>query len=225
MQFLIDQHHGLASLGGSPQEVQASLQTSAAQQVLALQFADIAPEHFKVLAENVSLLITSMHNILIEQQQEESLTQLAHVLLPHTPPPAHLLKEVSMLVQARRAVLESGDWLSAAEVAELAGLSSRNPSAQPNKWKKQGLIFAIHHNGSDYFPAYGLDRQHGFRPLSSLADIIKIFSGHKDAWEMAYWFRSQNSALGGLQPQDLLATEPERVIAAAQDEVQAIAHA
>lgn len=70
-----------------------------------------------------------------------------------------------MLVCARNAVLESGDWLTAAEVAQLAGLSTRNTSAQPNKWKKQGRIFAIHHGGIDYFPGYGLDCDAGFRPL------------------------------------------------------------
>lgn len=129
-----------------------------------------------------------------------------------------------MLVQARKAVLESGDWLTAAEVAQLAGLSSRNPSAQPNKWKKRGLIFAIPHNGVDYFPGYGLDRDAGFRPLKAMAKVIMAFSGRKDGWGMAYWFRSDNSFLGGKRPQDLLATAPERVIAAAQDEAQEIAH-
>jgi hypothetical protein len=41
---------------------------------------------------------------------------------------------------------------------------------------------------------------------------------------MAYWFLSVNSFLGGKRPQDLIASAPERVIAAAIDEVQEIAH-
>jgi len=41
---------------------------------------------------------------------------------------------------------------------------------------------------------------------------------------MAYWFMSSNSFLGGKRPQDLLMSAPEKVIAAAQDEVQAVAH-
>ena len=129
-----------------------------------------------------------------------------------------------MLVRARKAVLESGDWLTAAEIAELAGLSTRNPSAQPNKWKKQGQIFAINHGGVDYFPGYGLDREAGFRPVKALARIIAILADHKDAWGMAYWFRSDNSLLTGRRPQDLLASAPDLVIEAAMDEVRAIAH-
>lgn len=109
-------------------------------------------------------------------------------------------------------------------MAKLAGLSLRNLSAQPNKWKKQGAIFAIHHNGVDYFPGYGLDRMANFRPIKTLAKVIEVFAGHKDGWGMAYWFRSASSYLGGKRPQDLLATAPERVIEAAQDEVQEMAH-
>lgn len=102
-----------------------------------------------------------------------------------------------MLVAARKAVLASGDWLNAAELAQLAGLSPRNPSAQPNKWKKQGQIFAIHHNGVDYFPGYGLDPDNAFRPLKALAGILAVLAPHKDGWGMAYWFMSANGFLGG----------------------------
>jgi hypothetical protein len=88
-------------------------------------------------------------------------------------------------VRTRKAVLESGDWLNAADVAQLAGLRTRNPRAQPNKWKKQGPIFAINHGGVDCFPGYGLDRDAGFRPVKALAKIIETFSEHKDGWGMA----------------------------------------
>lgn len=91
--------------------------------------------------------------------------------------------------------------------------------------EKQWQIFAISHNGSDYFPGYGLDAAAGFRPLKSLANVIEAIGDHKDGWGLAYWFRSDNSFLGGARPQDLLACSPGRVIAAALDEIQEIAHA
>ena len=162
--------------------------------------------------------------MLQDRQDPASLERLAEVLVPRTPPPARLLKEAAMLVRARKAVLDSGDWLTAADLAQLAGLSTRNASAQPNKWKKQGQIFAIHHGGVDYFPGYGLDRDTGFRPMKALARIIEVFAGRKDGWGMAYWFLSDNSFLGGRRPQDLLACAPEQVIEAARDEVREIAH-
>ena len=218
------EHSGVSTLSGTPKEVQARLGRSHAKHALVLTFDQIKPSAFEALAENFTNVASSMFEVLLQRHDRESLERLAEVLVPRTPPSPRLLKEAAMLVQARKAVLESGDWLTAVEVAQLAGLSTRNPSAQPNKWKKQGLIFAISHNGVDYFPGYGLDREAGFRPLKAMAKVIEAFSGHKDGWGMAYWFRSDNSFLVGKRPQDLLATAPDRVIEAARDEVLEIAH-
>jgi hypothetical protein len=223
MHVVID-HPGVSTLAGTPKEVQAQLGRSHAERVLVLAFEHVQPKVFDTLAENVTHVTASLFEVLREQHDRQSLERLADMLLPRTPPSPRLLKEAAMLIQARKAVLESGDWLTAADVAQLAGLSTRNPSAQPNKWKKQEQIFAIHHGGIDYFPGYGLDPDAGFRPFKAMARIIEAFSGHKDSWGMAYWFRADNSFLGGKRPQDLLASAPERVIEAARDEAQGITH-
>lgn len=217
-------HPGVSTLTGTPKEVQARLGKSHANRVLAVAFDDINPNVFRALAENFSNVASSMYDVMLEYQDRESLERLAEVLVPRTPPSPRLLKEAAMLVRARKAVLESGDWLTASEIAQVAGLSTRNPSAQPNKWKKQGQIFAIHHGGVDYFPGYGLDGDIGFRPVKALAKVIEILGVQKDAWGMAYWFHSDNSLLRGKRPQDLLASAPERVIQAAMDEIEEIAH-
>ncbi|WP_349745062.1 hypothetical protein [Roseateles cavernae] len=217
-------HVGVSASVGTPKEVQARLGRSQADRVLVLEFDSIEPSDFAALADNFTNVASSMFEVLIERQDRGSIERLAEVLVPRTPPSPRLLKEASMLVQARKAVLESGDWLTAAQIAQLAGLSTRNPSAQPNKWKKQGQIFAINHGGVDYFPGYGLDRDAGFRPLKPLAKVIEVFAGHKDGWGQAYWFRSENSFLGGKRPQDLLASAPDRVIGAAMDELQEVSH-
>lgn len=149
---------------------------------------------------------------------------VVEALAPNVPASPRLMREVAMLDRACEAVLQSGEWLTAAQIAELAGLSGRNPSAQPNKWKKKGQIFAIRHAGVDYFPGYGLDADAGYRPLKSLARVIEVLAGHKDGWGMACWFRADNSLLGGRRPRDLLGAEPERVIEAAQDEIQQVLH-
>ncbi|WP_040107194.1 hypothetical protein [Azotobacter chroococcum] len=221
---VVADHPGVSTLAGTLKEVQARLGKSHADRVLVVTFDHVKPTVFEALAENFANVASSMFEVLLERQERESLERLAEVLVPRTPPTPRLLKEAAMLVQARKAVLESGDWLTAAEVAELAGLSTRNPSAQPNKWKKQGQIFAINHVGVDYFPGYGLDREANFRPVKALAKVIEVFAGHKDSWGMAYWFRSDNSLLGGKRPQDLLASTPDRVVAAALDEVQEVTH-
>jgi hypothetical protein len=217
------EHPGVSTWVGTPREVRSRLNHSQAERVLMVTFEHLKPSHLDTVTETFANM-ASMLSTFVAHRDREDLERLADVLVPRTPPSPRLLRETAMLVRARNAVLESGDWLTAAQVAQLAGLSTRNPSAQPNKWKKQGQIFAIHHGGVDYFPGYGLDPDAGFRPLKSLSKVIDVFDETKDGWGLAYWFRSDNSFLGGKRPQDLLATEPERVIAAAEDELQEIAH-
>lgn len=113
-------------------------------------------------------------------------------------------------------------WLQAKELSTRANFSSSNASAGPNRWKKGGKIFAIQHNGKDYFPEYALDE--GYRPLPVVKEIITLFGNRKTAWGLAIWFGSKNSWLGDRMPKDLLTAQPERVLSAAQAEVEGGIH-
>lgn len=221
---VVKEHTGISTLVGTPKEVRVSLGKSHADQVLVVTLEHLDSHVRQAFVDNLSTVAASMYELLQERYGRASLEHIAEAMVPRTPATPRLLKEAGMLVRARKAVLESGDWLTAAQLAELAGLSTNNPSAQPNKWKKNGQIFAINHNGVDYFPGYGLDRDANFRPLKAMAKIIEVFSDHKDAWGMAFWFLSVNSFLGGKRPQDLIAVTPQKVIDAAIDEVQEVAH-
>jgi hypothetical protein len=127
-----------------------------------------------------------------------------------------------MLIEAKTAILNSGDFLPATKVAQLAGFSASNLSVQPNKWKRNREIFAIQHGREDYLPVYALGPDH--RPRKEMAEILKIFGDAKDGWGLAFWFRALNSFLDDERPQDVLASDPERVIAAAEDEVAEYQH-
>jgi hypothetical protein len=157
-------------------------------------------------------------------QDKDKVGQLIDLLVPDVPATPTQLKQARMMAKAKRAVLESGDWVTAQHIAELAELSAANPSAQPSKWKRDGRIFAIRQGGIDYFPLYGLDETANHRPLPVLKNILSVLSTSKDGWAMAYWFMSVNGWLGGKRPQDLLRTEPARVLVAAQEEVAGITH-
>ncbi|EKT4478422.1 hypothetical protein QEL91_004149 [Pseudomonas putida] len=154
----------------------------------------------------------------------ETIHRLVEVMVPHEPVSSTKLHQAKMLMKAKTAVLDSGDWVTASEIAGLAQLSASNPSSQPSKWKREKRIFAITHNGTDYFPMYGLDETRGYRPLPQLKDVIMVLEPAKDAWQMAYWFMSDNSWLASKRPQDLLRSDPDRVIAAAREEVSEISH-
>jgi hypothetical protein len=93
---------------------------------------------------------------------------------------------------------------------------------QPNKWKRNREIFAIQHGREHCLPVYALGPDH--RPRKEMAQILKIFGDAKDGWGLAFWFAALNSFLDDERPQDMLATDPERVIAAAEDEVAEYQH-
>ncbi|WP_341486984.1 hypothetical protein [Pararhizobium sp. A13] len=214
---------GFATLTGTPKQVGDQLDRLVAEQVIALTLEHGSGPAVRALAETVASIAPLVRTIL-ERRQRETIQSIIEALVPQVPPPQHMLVEARMTADARRAVLESGDWLTAAQIAEVAGFSTTNPSAQPNKWKKDGLIFAVRHRGIDYFPGYALDPGTGYRPIKTLAKVLKVFGEKKDDWGLAYWFASVNSFLGGMRPQDMLADQPERVVAAAEDELAGALH-
>lgn len=129
-----------------------------------------------------------------------------------------------MLSKARDAVLNESDWLTGEQVCALARFDEGAGSNQLAKWLDGGEMFAVNHQGIDYFPAYGFDQQDSFSPLSSMAKVIETLGQSKDGWGLAYWFASSNSFLGGQRPQDLLAVDPQAVVAAAMDELSGALH-
>jgi hypothetical protein len=133
-------------------------------------------------------------------------------------PSKAMREQVRMLMEAKTTIMKSGDFLSATGFAKLAGLSGSNLSVQPNKWKRNREIFAIRHGREDYLPLYGLNPG-DHHPRKEMAEILKVFGDAKDGWGLAFWFAGLNSFLGDERPQDVLATDPERVIAAARDEM------
>jgi len=213
-----------AALVGTPREVRSQLDKSKARQVIVLPVEEKDSEHADLLVKTLSA-VASFIAVGLREQDEQSFKALVNAVLPKAPPSPNLLREAAMAGRARKAVLEGADWLTAAQIAEVAGLSASNPSTQPNKWKRQRQIFAVHHNGVDYFPGYALDPEADYRPRKSLKPILEVFGDDKDGWGLASWFLAANSFLGARRPQDMLTAEPERVLAAARDEMEEVAHA
>jgi hypothetical protein len=214
---------GISTLAGDPEEVSMQLHKVDAEQVVAVALAHATPREAAAIAETFASIAELVKNI-VGEHHRQSLEAIVGALVPKAPPTPNELKEATMLARARTAVLDSGDWMTAAEIASVAGFSASNPSAQPNKWKREGAIFAIRHNGIDYFPSYGLDPQSGYRPRKAMAQVLAVLGDSKDGWGLSYWFMSANSFLGGKRPRDLMAAEPDRVIAAAADEREGVLH-
>jgi hypothetical protein len=156
------------------------------------------------------------------EKTDAQLRKLSEALLPDIALPDYKIIEAAMQSKAKAEVLNSGDFITAAELCRLAGFSQTNPSAQPNRWKNMGQVFAIRNGRQDYYPFYAFDLQPTLRPKPIMKEIIAALE--MDDWHLAYWFMSGCSMLDGQLPKDLLGSNPDAVLAAAVDQAVGIMH-
>lgn len=168
-------------------------------------------------------VFTQAFSVQMHPLPAETIASIVSLTVPKKPVSPTLLREARMLAQAKTEILQSYDWLTASEISTLA-LRSGNHSLQPNKWKEAGKIFALRHEGVDYFPIYGLDPEQGFQPIPELESVIATLTTMKEGWAMAFWFASSNSYLGGKCPKELLSVDPSGVLSAAKEEVAGVTH-
>ena len=131
------------------------------------------------------------------------------------------MKRARLEAQALRAVRHSTEWLTAAEIADLADLGPANPIGTVSRWKQQGRIYALRQAGKDYYPKYALGPD--FHPLPVIKQIMVVLAGYAPEL-LAAWFDSTSRFLGGKRPLDLLATEPALVLAAARNMIEVQEH-
>ncbi|VVO74992.1 hypothetical protein [Pseudomonas fluorescens] len=210
-------------LTGDLKAISARISTNADEPAVVLIVDRATPEALDALGKSIEML-AHVFSQNMQKAGQETIDQIVSLFLPQVPVSSNLMREAQMLAKAKKAVLESGDWVTASDIAKLGEFTTNNPSSGPNKWKRHNRLFAIRHNGSDYFPVYGLDNDAAYRPLPAMREVINILATKKNSWGMAYWFASVSSLLGGKRPQDLLVTDPQRVIEAAMDEVAGITH-
>jgi hypothetical protein len=160
-------------------------------------------------------------DVLIDKRQESNWEALIEALTPNLPLSPNKMMEAKMVAQAMRAVLESDDFAKSTDIAEIADFSKKNPSSQPNRWKKSGLIFAVPYKGVDLYPLYALDFEEGARPLPIMKKLLEVLAD-KDDWQKAFWFGSVNTYLKNKMPKELLKVEPEAVLRAAEMEAAGV---
>ena len=131
------------------------------------------------------------------------------------------IKRARLEAKAVRAIRHSTEWLTSAEIADLAELGPADPIGTVSRWKQQGRIYALRHRGRDYYPKYALGPD--FRPLPVIKEILAVLSGY-DPELLAGWFDSTSRFLRGRRPRELVATEPAKVLAAALSTIEVQEH-
>ncbi len=153
----------------------------------------------------------------IEKQRAARIERLVDALNDGLEPTPLDITLAQLQAKAQRQVFESTEWLSSAQVTQLAGLGDRNPAATVNRWKAERRVFAIKHRERDLYPRYAFGAD--FKPLPGVRPILAALPWqHPDL--VASWFASTSAFLDGKCPHQLLADDAKRVLAAAQDAAQ-----
>ena len=171
---------------------------------------DVETEWALLLAEEVVRAVRATSN----EMRRHLLVQR---LLSEVPPKEADMRRARLEANALRAVRENTEWFTAAQIAELAGLGRSNPAGTVSRWKRQGRIFALQHSGKDLYPKYALGAD--FQPLPAIKSILGVLRGY-DPKLMATWFESTSGFLAGKRPREVIASDPERVLAAAKDTIE-----
>jgi hypothetical protein len=95
-----------------------------------------------------------------------------------------------------------------------------------DNWRKRRQVFAVPHPDKsarerDVYPAFQFEDH---KPIKAVQAVLEAFGDRRAPWKLALWFTSNNGWLpGSARPVDLLASDPQAVIEAAQRDAQEVA--
>lgn len=102
---------------------------------------------------------------------------------------------------------------TAAQLAELRGSATTNPHVSTGRWLARGEVFAIETPQGRLFP--GFQFRDG-RPRPAMARVLQALGGSLRGWEILGWCIGSNGYLDGQRPVDLLESDPDTVVFAAE---------
>jgi hypothetical protein len=130
-----------------------------------------------------------------------------------------------MLEDAKSSIRASGDFRAVPEIAKLLRVEINDLDQQLHDWKVRREIFSIQDGTRrELFPVFGFDSKCGLQVSEAIPGVLEIFRGKLSDWGIAAWFIAGNSYLDGESPKDLVERNPNRVIAAARDEMNGVSH-
>jgi hypothetical protein len=150
---------------------------------------------------------------------------LVEVLMPEgfaVPTPAAVL-QARRNAEARSALLAEFGALRSQEVADFAESRASNRAALANRWRAENRVVAVPVGDELLYPGFQFNAEGKPKPaIGGTLDLLRS-DPHTTDWQMALWFVTPTSWLGGIRPVDLLDKDPDAVIDAARREVSDLA--
>jgi hypothetical protein len=166
------------------------------------------------LAEASRLVLACVQIMGSLAHQRRDTERLIEAMIPESPVPTpSAVLQARRNAAAREELIAEFGLLSSGEVAVRAGSRAKNRAALANRWKQEGRVFSVPHQGSVHYPAFQFDEEG--QPCAAVAGVLRALGAKLSDWSLALWFTGRYGSLGDRRPVDLLATEPDRVAAAA----------
>jgi hypothetical protein len=153
-----------------------------------------------------------------ERRSVQARRDLARALGPSLadvdPVPYATVEQARRFSQLRTALLGGGAYTTAA-LARAKDMTANNARQWVSRHRRADRLFTVAQEGETLVPAFLLDDQ--LEPRHEAQPVISALrSVGEDGWALWTWFATPSAWLGGQVPADLVATEPERVTAAAR---------
>ena len=152
--------------------------------------------------------------------RERKLEELVDFLAGQMVVPSTVDTQMAQRLAARHArVLAEFGFITAEQLADANQSRAGNRHALTDNWKKRRQVFAVRHRDEsgrvrEVFPLFQFEN---FKPVRAVQSVVEAFGERKSAWKLALWFTSNNGWLPGqARPVDLLGSDPQAVVQAAQ---------
>jgi len=120
--------------------------------------------------------------------------------------------EKDTLAWRKRFISDHKCWTSI-QIAAESGSTARNRYELASRWSREHKTFAVRYERDLLYPRFQF--QDG-SPIPAVSRVIKEFPAHATGWDLAFFFTSPNSYIGGRKPLELLKEDPERLVALAR---------
>jgi hypothetical protein len=132
--------------------------------------------------------------------------------------------EERMLEDAKSSIRASGEFRTVPEIAKLLQVEINDLDQQLHDWKVRRVFSIQDGTRGELFPAFGFDSKCSLQVSEAIPRVLEIFGAKLTDWGTAAWFIAGSSYLDGDSPKDLVEGNPNRVIAAARDEMNEVSH-
>jgi hypothetical protein len=122
-------------------------------------------------------------------------------------------RELARMLEAYR---RSGGLVSGHDAARLLRKRADQPLSILARWIVSRAVVCFEACGETWLPMFQFDRDMSLR--QDVRRATAELAGAFDAWQMALWLATPHASLDGAAPVDLIAEQPERILAAARSE-------